>query len=108
MFTGIVEEVGRVLAADVESPQQGLVIEARDVLQGARAGDSIAVNGTCLTMTDIQEGHFSAGVVPETLRRTNLGRLVPGDKVNLELPAQPTSRMGGHFVQGHVDGTGTI
>lgn len=108
MFTGIVEEVGTVRAIDIESPQDGLTIEARRVLSDAKLGDSIAVNGTCLTVTRLYRDAFTVGMMPETLRRTNLGDLRPGDTLNLERPLQPESRLGGHFVQGHIDGTGVV
>jgi riboflavin synthase len=71
-------------------------------------GDSVAVNGVCLTATGVGDGGFDADVMPETLRRTSLGELDPGDHVNVELPLRPSDRLGGHMVQGHVDGTGTI
>lgn len=85
-------------------------IAAKTVIGGVQLGDSIAVNGTCLTVTDFDPAasHFTVGVSPETLRKTNLGDLLSGSPVNLERALQPTSRMGGHFVQGHVDGTGEI
>lgn len=108
MFTGIVEEMGEVRAIDLESPQDGLSIRARLVLSDTKIGDSIAVNGTCLTVTRLEADEFTVGVMPETLRRTNLGALRRGDTVNLERPLQPISRLGGHFVQGHVDGIGLV
>jgi len=108
VFTGIVEEVGQIMGADPASPLRSLTIAANVVLEDAHLGDSIAVNGACLTITDFDSGSFSVGVVPETVRRTNLGSLTPGDGVNLERPLLPTSRLGGHFVQGHVDGTGRV
>jgi riboflavin synthase len=108
MFTGIIEEVGEVVCVDLESPQEGLSIRARRVLSDAKLGDSIAVNGTCLTVTRVAPDQFSIGAMPETLRRTNLGALRNGDAVNLERPLQPESRLGGHFVQGHIDGTGVV
>lgn len=108
MFTGIIEELGRVLEIDVDRPQNGLIIEALAVLEDARPGDSIAVNGACLTVTTCTDAQFAVGIMSETLRRTNLGDLTPGDKVNLERPLQPHSRLGGHFVQGHVDGLGLV
>lgn len=83
-------------------------ISAKLVLQDVKLGDSIAVNGTCLTVTDYNESEFSVGLAPETLRMTSLVELVPGSVVNLERALQPSTRMGGHFVQGHVDGTGEI
>ena len=104
MFTGIVEEVGRVASARAGE----LVIAASDVLPGMEPGASMAVNGVCLTVTDFAPGSFSVKVMPETLRRTNLGRLIAGDRVNLE-PALPLGgRLGGHLVQGHVDATGRV
>jgi riboflavin synthase len=108
LFTGIIEEVGIIASVDLDDPLNGLTIAAMRVLEDAHPGDSVAVNGTCLTVTSLTTNTFSVGVVPETLRRTNLGRLAPGDGVNLERPLLPTSRLGGHFVQGHVDGTGRV
>ncbi|MDY6906649.1 MAG: riboflavin synthase [Chloroflexota bacterium] len=104
MFTGIIEEVGTVTTA----PQGRLAVAARRVLDGSVPGDSIAVNGACLTVVDISQGGFAVDVMPETLRRTNLGLLRPGDGVNLERALAVGGRMGGHFVQGHVDGTGRV
>jgi riboflavin synthase len=103
MFTGIVEEVGRVI-----SSAGGLKIAADKVLDGVQKGDSMAVNGVCLTITDLNDNSFSAEVMPETLDKTNLGLLRPGDGVNLERPLSPNSRLGGHFVQGHIDDTGRV
>jgi riboflavin synthase len=108
MFTGIVEEIGTITAVDLSSPRDSLVVHARSVLDDMRPGDSIAINGVCLTVTSLKNDGFSVGVMSETLRRTNLGRLAVGKRVNLERPIQPHSRLGGHFVQGHVDGTGTV
>ncbi|WCJ43780.1 Riboflavin synthase [Euphorbia peplus] len=85
-----------------------LKIKAKTVLGGVHLGDSIAVNGTCLTVTNFTDQEFTVGLSPETLRKTSLIELEPGSFVNLERAVQPTSRMGGHFVQGHVDGTGEI
>ena len=104
MFTGIVEELGRALSMD----SSRLSISASTVLDDSRIGDSIAVNGTCLTITDISEDCLSFDVMPETLRRTNLGALEPGAPVNLERPLTLSSRLGGHIMQGHVDGSGTV
>src|SRR4030042_6140870 len=102
MFTGIVEEVGT-----AKSLQAGkLTIAASGVLKSTKPGDSIAVNGACLTVTKISGNTFSVDVMPETLRRTNLGALRPGDGVNLERALAVDGRFGGHFVQGHVDATG--
>lgn len=104
MFTGIVEEVGT-----AKSLQAGkLTIAASGALKGTKPGDSIAVNGACLTVTKISGNTFSVDVMPETLRRTNLGALRPGDGVNLERALAADGRFGGHFVQGHVDGTGKV
>ncbi len=104
MFTGIVEEIGRVQAMDGAA----LSIAAGTTLADLAIGGSIAVNGTCLTATSVVPGAFSAEVTPETLRRTNLGRLTPGDGVNLERPVAVSGRLGGHIVQGHVDGVGEV
>jgi riboflavin synthase len=104
MFTGIIEEVGTVRAA---RPGK-LTIAASKVLEDTKKGDSIAINGACLTVTEISPDSFSVDVMPETLRRTNLGALRPGDGVNLERPLAVGGRMGGHFVQGHIDGTGKV
>ncbi|MQY54998.1 MAG: riboflavin synthase [Dehalococcoidia bacterium] len=104
MFTGIVEEVGKVRAA---RPGQ-LTIAAQKVLEDTKLGDSIAVNGVCLTVTEVSPDSFSVDVMPETLRRTNLGALRPGDGVNLERPLAVGGRFGGHFVQGHIDGVGRV
>jgi riboflavin synthase len=104
MFTGIVEEVGTV----AEVVEGGFVIRAKTVLDDAKLGDSICVNGTCLTVTRLEGETFSVDTVPETLRRTNLGDLRTGSPVNLERALLPSTRMGGHFVQGHIEGTGTL
>lgn len=104
MFTGIVEEVGR-----VEAVTDGrLRISAAVVMRDLNVSDSISVNGVCLTVTEKSSDGFSVDVVPETLRRSNLGDLGPGDGANLERSLTPQSRMGGHMVQGHVDGTATV
>lgn len=108
MFTGIVEEVGSVAGLTQEKGGYGLRVHAEKVVEDARLGDSIAVNGACLTVTQFDSSGFVVGLSPETLRRTNLGDLKPGDPVNLERALRPTDRLGGHFVQGHVDGVGTI
>ncbi len=104
MFTGIVEEVGRIASV----PSGGLVIAAGKVLKGMEPGASIAVNGVCLTVTGFDSKSFSIDVMPETLKRTNLGRLRTGDSVNLEKPLAIGKEVGGHLVQGHVDDTGRI
>jgi riboflavin synthase len=104
MFTGIVEELGTV----AEVRDDGLTVRAANVLEGVRQGDSICINGVCLTVTAISDGSFSVDTVPETRRLTNLGDLQPGDPVNLERALRPSDRMGGHFVQGHVEGIGRV
>jgi riboflavin synthase len=104
MFTGIVEELGRVEQLDGER----LRIAASAVLEGAKLGDSIAVNGTCLTLVDQGSGWWVADVSDETLARTNLGLLGPGDPVNLERPVRVEDRLGGHTVLGHVDAVGEV
>jgi riboflavin synthase len=104
MFTGIVEEMGQ-----VKLVQPGrLTIAAKKALEGTKSGDSIAVNGACLTVIAIDGDAFSIEVMPETLRRANLGLLRPGNGVNLERALAVGDRMGGHFVQGHVDATGRL
>ncbi|XP_057748331.1 riboflavin synthase-like [Arachis stenosperma] len=109
LFTGIVEELGTVKQLG-KAPHGGfdMVIAAKTVLEGVNFGDSIAVNGTCLTVTEFDANTFTVGLSPETLRKTSLEELQSGSLVNLERALTPTSRMGGHFVQGHVDGTGII
>ncbi len=109
MFTGIVEELGRLRHRSPASRGgTRLVFEARQVLAETRVGDSIAVNGCCLTVVESGEDWWAADAVDETLRRTNLGALAPGDPVNLERPLRLQDRLGGHLVQGHVDGIGHI
>ena len=104
MFTGIVEEMGA-----VRSREEGrFTFSASLVLEDAKVGDSIAVNGCCLTAVEIGEGWWSADAVGETLARTNLGDLGPGDPVNLERPLRAGDRLGGHIVQGHVDAVGEV
>ena len=104
MFTGIVEEIGRVQSVS----SGGLVIRVSRELADLRVSDSISVNGACLTVTSRDEDSFSVDVVPETLRRTNLGALRAGDPVDLERSLAVAGRFGGHVVQGHVDATGAI
>ncbi len=104
MFTGIVEEVGEV----VEVAPNWLRIAGGSVMDALDVSDSIAVNGVCLTVTERTDSGFAVDVVEETLSRTNLGDLEPGGIVNLERALTPSSRMGGHVVQGHVDGTGEV
>ncbi|MEE8598112.1 MAG: riboflavin synthase [Dehalococcoidales bacterium] len=104
MFTGIIEEVGRVTSAQAGN----LVIAASNVLQGTELGGSIAVNGVCLTVTNFDASSFLVDIMPETLKRTNLGLLHAGDRVNLERSLALGGRMGGHLVPGHVDDTGRV
>lgn len=108
MFTGIVEELGELLERR-ERPDAALfTISAPLTGSDARAGDSISVNGVCLTVVDVQHAVFSADVIGETLRRSSLGAAKPGDRLNLERSAKLGDRLGGHLVQGHVDGTGAV
>ena len=108
MFTGIVEELGQVVVLERAAEPARLTIAGPGVTADARRGDSIAINGVCLTVTAISGGQFSADVMGETLSRSSLGALAPGTPVNLERPVRPDGRLGGHMVQGHVDGTGVI
>jgi len=108
MFTGIVEEMGIVRALVPEGGGARIEVSADLVLGDAEIGSSIAVNGCCLTVVDMGEGWWAADAVPETLDRTNIGRLAPGDSVNLERPISAAGRFGGHVVQGHVDATTTV
>jgi riboflavin synthase len=111
MFTGIIEELGALRASEPAADGSGgahLVFTAELVLEDSKIGDSIAVNGCCLTVVDIGATWWAADAVGESLRRTNLGSLRDGDPVNLERPLSVGSRLGGHLVQGHVDGVGTI
>jgi len=108
LFTGIVEEVGSIRKMAQQGMAMELTIACRKVLEGVQLGDSIAVNGVCLTVTRFGEDDFTADVMPETMKRTNLGSLSVGSPVNLERALAAGQRLGGHFVQGHVDGVGTI
>lgn len=104
MFTGIVEEVGTVRRVGGGT----LSIDAEEILTDVRLGDSIAVNGVCLTVTSFDKNHFEADVMPETVRRTSLAELRKGSPVNLERALTLASRLGGHIVSGHIDGVGTV
>jgi riboflavin synthase len=104
MFTGIIEEIGTVR----DTSRNRLAFEAREVLDGTRTGDSISVNGVCLTVVSLENHGFAANVMPETLRHTNLGGLHYGDPVNLERALLLGGRLGGHLVLGHVDDTGEV
>ncbi|WP_344078649.1 riboflavin synthase [Streptomyces crystallinus] len=108
MFTGIVEELGEVTAVEKLGDSSRFRLRGPVVTEGARHGDSIAVNGVCLTVVESGDGEFTADVMEETLKRSSLGALDVGSRVNLERPMAVGGRLGGHIVQGHVDGTGAI
>ncbi|MCU1304616.1 MAG: riboflavin synthase [Candidatus Sulfotelmatobacter sp.] len=108
MFTGIVEEVGRVTGIEQRRENRRITIAARNAPAELKSGDSIAVSGVCLTAVDIKPGSFNADLAPETWSRTSLSRMHEGALVNLELPMKADGRFGGHFVQGHVDGVGKL
>ena len=106
MFTGIIEELGSVRSLEERGENARIVIGAQVVTEGTNHGDSISVNGVCLTALDVQQGSFAADVSRETLLRSTLGNLKPGAAVNLERAVTPATRLGGHIVQGHVDARG--
>jgi riboflavin synthase len=106
MFTGIIEELGRVREVERRGEDARIVIEARNVTEGSTNGDSISVNGVCLTALDVHPDSFAADVSKETLLRSTLGSLSAGSPVNLERAVTPATRLGGHIVQGHVDTRG--
>ncbi|MEU9032619.1 riboflavin synthase [Streptomyces sp. NPDC048383] len=108
MFTGIVEELGEVTAVEPLAEASRFRLRGPVVTEGAKHGDSIAVNGVCLTVVESADGEFTADVMQETLNRSSLGSLTQGSRVNLERPMALGGRLGGHLVQGHVDGTGEI
>jgi riboflavin synthase len=108
VFTGIVEEVGTLVVREDQSDAAVLQIRADRVLQDVALGDSIAVNGVCLTVTDVTDGVWSTDVMAETLSRSSLGSVTAGAQVNLERAVTPHTRLGGHMMQGHVDGIGQI
>nr|WP_223185089.1 riboflavin synthase [Streptomyces sp. CBMA152] len=108
VFTGIVEELGEVTAVEKLGDSSRFRLRGPVVTEGAGHGDSIAVNGVCLTVVEFGDGEFTADVMEETLKRSSLGALEVGSRVNLERPMAVGGRLGGHIVQGHVDGTGTI
>jgi riboflavin synthase len=108
MFTGVVEELGRVMALKPKKTGARLTVECSAVLEDAAVGASIAINGACVTAVEAGRHSFAADLAPETLKRTNLGDLRPGSRVNLERPLRANSRLDGHFVLGHVDTTGEI
>lgn len=108
IFTGIIEELGVVKSIAINGASGCITIKAKKVLEGTQLGDSIAVNGTCLTVTSINSDGFSADVMAETVKRTSLSQFGKGDLVNLERAMILNGRFGGHIVSGHIDGTGTI
>ncbi|SEM13404.1 riboflavin synthase alpha chain [Mesobacillus persicus] len=108
MFTGIIEEIGTIAGIRRTGPMFEVSIHAEKVLKDVNLGDSISINGVCLTVTSFTAGKFSVDVMPETVKATNIGALQPGSKVNLERAMAAGGRFGGHFVSGHVDGTGII
>ncbi len=108
MFTGIIEEIGKIKTVVRGARSVVVEVEAAVVTEGTKVGDSIATNGVCLTVTALTGNGFRADVMPETMERSNLGLLRPGDRVNLERALCLNSRIGGHLVAGHVDGTGRI
>lgn len=108
MFTGIIEEIGTIKSINSNGISSQLCISTNTILEDTKIGDSIAVNGVCLTVTSIKSNLFTADVMAETLRRSNLGSLIPQSKVNLERAMPANGRFGGHIVSGHIDGTGTI
>jgi len=108
MFTGIIEEIGIVKSVKKGAKSFSMMISADVVASGLRQGDSVNTNGACLTVTASGHDSFTVDVMPETMRKTNLGTLKPGKRVNLERALQLSSRLGGHLVSGHIDGTGII
>lgn len=108
MFTGLVEEIGECLWLRQSSSAMQLMLSAGGIVKGIRKGDSVAINGCCLTVTAYRKEQLAFDLLEETLQRTNLGLLRPGSKVNLERALAANGRMGGHFVQGHVDCTSTV
>ncbi len=108
MFTGIIEEMGKVRSIYRGSSSIRLSVECADILADVRQGDSIAVNGICLTVTELGSSWFTCDVMPETMRKTNLDRLRVSEKLNLERALKFSGRLGGHLVSGHIDGTGII
>src|ERR1700682_4037590 len=106
MFTGIIEELGTVAAVETRAAGSRLTVRCSTVMQDLREGASIAVNGVCLTAVSLRSDSFAADLAPETMRRSNLGDLRVGSRVNLERPLSPSGRLSGHIVQGHVDDTG--
>lgn len=108
MFTGLIEEVGTMEGAENGGKSMKLTIKAKKVLENVMLGDSISTNGVCLTVASFTNSSFTVDVMPETMRKTNLGKLKKGSPVNLERALKVSDRLGGHIVSGHIDGTGTI
>ena len=108
MFTGIIEEIGTILAIKKGTRSAVLTVKAEKIMKDIHIGDSIAVNGVCLTVISFENGQFDADIMPETLNRSSLGQLKSGSHVNLERAMAADGRFGGHIVAGHIDGTGTI
>src|SRR5277367_5110492 len=108
MFTGIIEEVGKIANIEQRGENRRLTIEAGSTPKKLKTGDSVAVSGVCLTALDIKPGSFAADLAPETWARTSFSRIHDGAAVNLELPMKSDGRFGGHIVQGHVDGIGKV
>lgn len=108
MFTGIIEETGQIRHMQLTGQSGVLAVKAKKVLEGTKIGDSIAVNGVCLTVTSLQPDGFTADVMAETIRRSSLGKCRAGSQVNLERAMAADGRFGGHIVSGHIDGTGVI
>jgi riboflavin synthase len=108
VFTGLIQETGEIAALESSGSQTRITVRAKNIVKELKAGDSVAVSGVCLTALNIADDKFSADLAQETRERTSLRQLKPGALVNLELPARAQDRMGGHVVQGHVDGTGRI
>lgn len=108
MFTGIVEEIGKIEKMIKGTQSASMIIKAHEVLKDTKLGDSISTNGVCLTVTSFTTNSFSVDVMAETMRKSNLDRLIPGDEVNLERALRVGDRLGGHFVSGHIDGIGHI
>lgn len=108
MFTGLIEEVGQITAVDASPAGSRITVGAQTVLQGVKLGDSIAVDGACMTVVAFDAGSFTFEASPESLSKTNFGTFKSGTRVNLERPLTPESRIGGHYVTGHVDGQATL
>lgn len=108
MFTGLVEEIAEILSVSTGEKSASLTIKSKKILEDVKLGDSIAVNGVCLTVTSFDKGCFTVDVMPETMRKSNLGKLSKNSKVNLERAMQLGARFGGHIVSGHIDGTGKV